>query len=91
MRFRYDGDHVCVYIRGFEEAFQACDAQGLTYVNPRFTFLDESRTLEEARKWRAFRVLHTGLDASGRPLFTEEHEIRSGRHKFLSLPSELRG
>eukprot|EP00656_Telonema_subtile_P006675 TRINITY_DN13099_c0_g1_i1.p1 TRINITY_DN13099_c0_g1~~TRINITY_DN13099_c0_g1_i1.p1 ORF type:complete len:167 (-),score=47.28 TRINITY_DN13099_c0_g1_i1:200-700(-) len=81
----YTGDHFCIYIGDFEAVFERCRERELLYVNPRFTWLDDSRTLEQARHWQAFRVMDV-RDEVGELLFTEEHEIRSGLHKFLSLP-----
>lgn len=84
----YCGDHFCMYIGDFEGSFSRCAQRGLLYVNPRFTFLDDSRTLEQARHFQAFRIMQAkGQD--GAELLTEEHEIRSVAHRFLSLPCPL--
>lgn len=80
----YIGDHMCIYIGDFEGVFERCRERGLLYVNPRFTFLDDSMTLEQARHFQAFRIMDT--KHRGDTMFTEEHEIRSRQHKFLSLP-----
>eukprot|EP00931_Biecheleriopsis_adriatica_P123330 TRINITY_DN98363_c0_g1_i1.p1 TRINITY_DN98363_c0_g1~~TRINITY_DN98363_c0_g1_i1.p1 ORF type:complete len:283 (+),score=56.02 TRINITY_DN98363_c0_g1_i1:30-878(+) len=79
----YQGDHLCIYIGDFEGVFERCLQQELLYVNPRFTHLDDSRSLEQARHFQAFRILNVKRE---RDLFTEEHEIRSRNHKFISLP-----
>merc|ERR1740121_51787 len=42
----YEGDHFCFYIKDFESIFARCEKQGLLYVNPRFTFLDDTRSIE---------------------------------------------
>lgn len=81
----YNGDHFCIYVGDFEGCFERCHDLDLLYVNPRFTFLDETRTLDEARKFQAFRVMDVANRRSAKPLFTEEHEIRSRNHVLISL------
>mmetsp|Transcript_100709 Transcript_100709/g.260151 ORF Transcript_100709/g.260151 Transcript_100709/m.260151 type:complete len:290 (-) Transcript_100709:164-1033(-) len=79
----YTGDHFAIYIGDFEGTFVRCAERELLYVNPRFTHLDDSRTLEQARHWQAFRIMEAkGDDAL---LLREEHEIRSLDHKFNPL------
>jgi hypothetical protein len=53
--------------------------------------LDDSRTLERARHFRAFRIMdvQAGAQGGGALLFTEEHEIRSSQHSFISLPQSV--
>jgi len=80
----YTGDHFCFYIRYFEDTFTKCMARQLLYVNPRFTFLDDSRNLEQAKHWQAFRILEV-KDDEDQVLLHEEHEIRSLSHQFLSI------
>lgn len=82
----YSGDHMCIYIGDFEGCFERCSAAGILYVNPRFTFLDDSKTLDEARSWQAFRV--KDVKHKDQDLLVEEHEIRSRHHKRLSLPRD---
>merc|ERR1711907_236676 len=79
----YTGDHFCIYIGDFEGVFERCRQRELLYVNPRFTFLDDSMNLEQARHFQAFRIMDVRHEKA---LFTEEHEIRSRIHRFLSLP-----
>jgi len=86
----YNGDHFCIYIGDFEACFERCRERGILYVNPRFTWLDDSRTLEQARHWQAFRIMDVREDKDGAVLFTEEHEIRSCRHDKLSLNPSIR-
>jgi hypothetical protein len=78
----YNGDHFCIYITDFERVFERLMSRNMLYINERFLYLDNSHNLEEARYWQAFRIMHT-------PSFTEEHEVRSSRHKRLTLPAEL--
>jgi catechol 2,3-dioxygenase-like lactoylglutathione lyase family enzyme len=78
----YAGDHFCIYVGDFEGCFQRCEERGVLHVNPRFTWLDDSRTLEQARHWQAFRILDVKNAAGDSTLFTEEHEIRSRQHRL---------
>lgn len=95
----YAGEHFCFYMRGFEDAFERCLERGLLYVNPRFTHLDDSLTLEQARHFQAFRIMRIPAAASSErgstgegsaDALVEEHEIRSERHPFIPLPAEWR-
>lgn len=81
----YNGDHFAIYIRDFESVFSRCAQRDLLYVNPRFTHLDNSRTLEQAEHWQAFRIMEVRDDAEQQTLLVEEHEIRSANHKFMPL------
>ena len=85
----FSGDHLCFYVRDFEGAFRRSAAKNALFVNPRFLHLDNSSTMEEARQFQAFRILHMHEVRSGerfsRRLLTEEHEVRSGEHSMLPL------
>lgn len=81
----YTGDHFCFYIRDFENIFTRCMDRKLLYVNPRFTWLDDSNNLEQARHWQAYRIMEVKEGDDQPTLLHEEHEIRSMGHKFLSL------
>eukprot|EP00746_Dinoflagellata_sp_MGD_P165687 gnl/MRDRNA2_/MRDRNA2_95108_c0_seq1.p1 gnl/MRDRNA2_/MRDRNA2_95108_c0~~gnl/MRDRNA2_/MRDRNA2_95108_c0_seq1.p1 ORF type:complete len:303 (+),score=47.70 gnl/MRDRNA2_/MRDRNA2_95108_c0_seq1:107-1015(+) len=79
----YSGDHFCMYIGDFEGCFNRCASREILYVNQRFTHLDNSMNLEQARHWQAFRILD--LKKGKESLLTEEHEIRSLDHSFLPI------
>jgi hypothetical protein len=38
------GDHFCFYLSDLKTWFDKCRAEGIVWVNPRFTHLDETRT-----------------------------------------------
>uniref|UniRef100_A0A7S1A376 VOC domain-containing protein n=1 Tax=Noctiluca scintillans TaxID=2966 RepID=A0A7S1A376_NOCSC len=78
----YVGDHFCIYVGDFESCFERCQERGVLYVNPRFTWLDDSKTLEQAQHWQAFRILEVKSASGDSTLFMEEHEIRSRRHRL---------
>jgi len=76
---KYTGDHLCVYVSDYEAVFERCLAAGVVWVNPRFTHLDKSETLEEAWHYKQFRFKDIpGPD--GTVIYTQEHEVRTIEH-----------
>jgi len=80
---KQQGIHVCVYIEQFKHTFLQLQSMGLTWTNPRFSWLDTCDTWQQANSSRQFRFQdfpHGG--------FTLEHETRAVRHhQFLKVPN----
>lgn len=74
------GIHVCVYISDFKRVYEALQARGLIWTNPRFAHLDNCDTYEAAAADRQLRF-RSICDAEGKEQLLElEHEVRALRH-----------
>jgi len=69
------GPHVSIYVRSLPVAYQAADALGLVYVNPRFK--RRAYTLEQAAEQCMFRILDIVDPDTGSLILKLEHEVRS--------------
>uniref|UniRef100_A0A7S1NL54 VOC domain-containing protein n=1 Tax=Eutreptiella gymnastica TaxID=73025 RepID=A0A7S1NL54_9EUGL len=79
----YDGHHMAMYMasmQAFQDTFKRLDADGLVWVNTRFS--DASTTLSLAvDKWQQFRILEIRDPLDKSLLHTLEHEIRAPTHE----------
>jgi len=78
-------EHMAIYIGNFESCFKRCESLGIIWINPRFTKLDASKTLEQALEAEAFRIRDIKDPNTGTKLLRLEHEIRSLRHPKCPL------
>mmetsp|Transcript_21032 Transcript_21032/g.29488 ORF Transcript_21032/g.29488 Transcript_21032/m.29488 type:complete len:195 (+) Transcript_21032:350-934(+) len=78
-------EHMAIYIGNFKSCFERCKKIGIIWVNPRFTMLDASKTLEQALQAEAFRIRDIKDPDTGTKLLRLEHEIRSLRHPRCPL------
>jgi len=76
---------MAIYIGNFESCFKRCESLGIIWINPRFTKLDASKTLEQALEAEAFRIRDIKDPNTGTKLLRLEHEIRSLRHPKCPL------
>mmetsp|Transcript_20191 Transcript_20191/g.38963 ORF Transcript_20191/g.38963 Transcript_20191/m.38963 type:complete len:190 (-) Transcript_20191:153-722(-) len=75
-----NGEHLAIYIGDYEECFKRCQKQGVVWVNPRFTHLDNTLTLEEAVESRNYRIRDIVDTVTGKLLLRLEHEVRAVDH-----------
>mmetsp|Transcript_27612 Transcript_27612/g.51502 ORF Transcript_27612/g.51502 Transcript_27612/m.51502 type:complete len:309 (-) Transcript_27612:206-1132(-) len=86
-----NGEHLAIYIGDYEECFKRCQKHGVVWVNPRFTHLDNTRTLEEAVESRNYRIRDIVDTVTGELLLRLEHEVRALDHFRSPLPTATKG
>jgi len=78
------GIHICVYISNFATVYSRLKQHNLIWTNPRFRYLDQCDTYEQAVASRQFRFKSLVDFATGEELLELEHETRTVRHfQFL--------